>query len=238
MGKGAAIHTGFCYASTHHYDFVITIDGDGQHNPDEIPQLLDPLVNGSTDISLGFRSGDQTEMPKWRKLGKRILDYATSFANGGFITDSQCGFRGFNRNAIESILPNLQGNGFSVESEQLIFAHDSHLSFQNIRISCKYQDLHQTSKEKPAIHGFYVLFSVFLLLLKKRPLVFLGILGFLLISFAGVLLLYSFQENTAIIQIATILQWMTGFVLFLGLSLMTIGIIFSRMKRKVRRVVC
>ena len=238
MGKGAAIHTGFCYASTHDFDLVVTIDGDGQHNPDEIPHLFDPIIKGSSDISLGFRSGRRTEMPGWRKLGKRILDYATSFANGGVVTDSQCGFRAFNSKAIDAILPQLKGNGFSVESEQLIYAHDAKLTFNNVHISCKYQDLYQTSKEKPAIHGFYVLISVFFLLLKKRPLVFLGILGFLLASFGGVLVLYAVKENTALIQLTTIIQWMTGFLFFLGFCFLSIGIVFSKTKRKTRRVVC
>jgi glycosyltransferase involved in cell wall biosynthesis len=100
-GKSAGIKTGFWYALENDFDYVITLDGDGQHNADEIPSLLGRIliVNG-VDVSLGIRAGDDTEMPMWRRVGKRVLDYTTSFGNGGLVTDSQCGFRAFNRKRV------------------------------------------------------------------------------------------------------------------------------------------
>ena len=115
-GKGAAIKTGFKYALSKGYNYVVTLDGDGQHNPEEIPTIVGSILNNGHDISLGIRAGERTEMPRWRKIGKRVLDYSTSLGNGGFVTDSQCGFRAFNKNAVEKIAPKLSGNGFSVDS--------------------------------------------------------------------------------------------------------------------------
>ena len=88
-GKAAAIKTGFTFALEHHYKYTITLDGDGQHNPKEIPILLDKMIEDKVDIALGIRYGNTTEMPWWRKIGKRILDYVTSFGTGGFLNDSQ-----------------------------------------------------------------------------------------------------------------------------------------------------
>ena len=119
-GKSAGIKTGFKYALIKGFNYVVTIDGDGQHNPDEIPVVLGNLQNNGHDIILGVRYGDSTEMPLWRKFGKRVLDYSTSFGNGGHVTDSQCGFRAFNKKAIQGITPRLNGGEFSTESEQLI----------------------------------------------------------------------------------------------------------------------
>ncbi|UCD13705.1 MAG: glycosyltransferase family 2 protein, partial [Thermoplasmatales archaeon] len=123
-GKSSGIKTGFKYALTKAFDYVVTIDGDGQHNPDDIPIVLGNLQNNGHDISIGIRFGASTEMPGWRKIGKRILDYATSFGNGGHVTDSQCGFRAFNKKAVKSLAPRLNGGEFNVESEQLIKAND------------------------------------------------------------------------------------------------------------------
>jgi glycosyltransferase involved in cell wall biosynthesis len=107
-GKGAAIRTGFQYALDNDFDYVVTIDGDGQHNPLEIPALLDNVINNGHDVSIGYRVGNDTEMPMWRRVGKRVLDYTTSMGTGGFVTDSQCGFRAFNRKAVEAIAPKLK----------------------------------------------------------------------------------------------------------------------------------
>ena len=123
-GKTEGIRTGFKYALTHRFKYVVTIDGDGQHNPDEIPVVLGDLQDNGHDVVIGTRYGESTEMPLWRKFGKRILDYFTSFGNGGHVTDSQCGFRAFNKKAMRGITPRLNGEEYSVESEQLIKAHD------------------------------------------------------------------------------------------------------------------
>lgn len=82
-GKGAAIKTGFSYALAQGFDNVVTIDGDGQHDPGEIPIVLSELSRNGHDIMIGTRFGHSTEMPFWRKIGKRVLDYATGIGAGG-----------------------------------------------------------------------------------------------------------------------------------------------------------
>ncbi|EHR79127.1 glycosyl transferase [Thermococcus litoralis DSM 5473] len=54
-GKGAALKTGFGYALANGYDVIVTIDADGQHNPDEIPLLLKPILEGEADLVIGSR---------------------------------------------------------------------------------------------------------------------------------------------------------------------------------------
>jgi len=195
-GKGIAIRTGFKYALQKNYDYVVTIDGDGQHNPTEISNVLGNLMNNGHDISLGFRQGDNTEMPGWRKIGKRVLDYATSFGNGGYITDSQCGFRAFNKKAIQSITPRLNGEAFCIESEQLIKAHELGLEITETNVSCKYNDLKNTSTKDPTSHGFSVLSYIIWLVAERRPLLFIGLPGLVLVLlglFLGILTLQSYN---------------------------------------------
>ena len=191
-GKGAAIRTGFKYAIDNDFDYVVTIDGDGQHNPLEIPALLDNVIKNDQDISIGYRVGNDTEMPMWRRVGKRVLDYTTSMGTGGFVTDSQCGFRAFNKKAVEAIAPKLKGDAFSVESEQLIKAHELGLKVINTNVSCKYNDL-ETSSKNPASHGLSVMGYVIWVVAERRPLLFIGVPGLISVIIGLVLGIFTVQ---------------------------------------------
>ncbi len=94
-GKGRAVKNALRYAVEHSFDALVLLDGDGQHDPNEIPKLLVPITNDAADIVIGFKSFSQ--MPVYRRVGQAVLDHAT----GGPVKDSQCGFRALNRRAIE-----------------------------------------------------------------------------------------------------------------------------------------
>jgi glycosyltransferase involved in cell wall biosynthesis len=225
-GKSAGIKTGFRYALNNNFDYVITMDGDAQHDPNEIPLLLNNLKNNRHDITLGIRYGNNTEMPLWRKFGKRVLDYTTSFGNGGLVTDSQCGFRAFNKKAIENILPRLTGNSFSVESEQLIRAYETGLKIESQRISCRYKNLN-TSKKTPASHGISVLTYILWLVAERRPLIYLTLPGFIS-SIIGLLLVIYALESYSLTNIFNIfLVISVGLLVIVGILITIIGILLS-----------
>lgn len=234
MGKSAGIKTGFSYAMAKKYDYVVTLDGDAQHDPHEIPLLLTTLKNNGHDIMLGTRWGKKTEMPLWRKFGKRILDYTTSLGNGGFVTDSQCGFRAFNKKAIEKLAPRLNGKAFAVESEQLIKAHDLGLHVTTKSISCKYKDL-DTSTKGPASHGLSVLKSVLWLIAAKRPLLFISVPGFILFLIGLLLGFQTFATynqsaffNIGYAILVSIFMIIGALAVFVGLLLNIIPIMMNR----------
>ncbi|MBN1281154.1 MAG: glycosyltransferase family 2 protein [Candidatus Thermoplasmatota archaeon] len=191
-GKTAAIKTGFKYALEHDFDYVITIDGDGQHNPDEIPNVLHNVVDNGHDISIGYRVGASTEMPLYRKVGKRVLDYATSYGGGGIVTDSQCGFRAFNKRAVETLYTHMDSASFSAESEQLIKANRLGLQVGAEQVSCKYKDL-DTSTKTPTSHGMSVLSYIIWMVAQRRPLLFIGVPGFLVFLSGLILGIYTLQ---------------------------------------------
>jgi glycosyltransferase involved in cell wall biosynthesis len=235
-GKGAAIRTGFQYALDHDFEYAVTIDGDGQHNPLEIPALLDNVMYNGHDVSVGYRVGNTTEMPKWRRVGKRVLDYTTSMGTGGFVTDSQCGFRAFNRKALEAITPKLRGDAFSVESEQLIKAHEAGLKFVNTNVSCKYTDL-KTSTKNPASHGLSVLGYVIWVVAERRPLLFIGIPGLIAVIVGLLLGTYALQyyNQTHIFLIpnaiiASILVIVGALAVLIGLTLNVIPHILKKVE--------
>jgi len=148
------------------FDVVVAMDEDGQYDADEIPNLLKLVLEGKADMSIDFRFGRLTEMPLWRKVGKRVLDYATGVGVQK-IANSQCGFRAFNRKAVEGFVPRLRGNGFSVESEHLILAKGLNLKIAEVRISCKYKNL-KISKKNPFSHRPSVLGYIIWLVAERR----------------------------------------------------------------------
>jgi glycosyltransferase involved in cell wall biosynthesis len=187
-GKGLAVQNAFRYARDHGFDALVLMDGDGQHDPKEIPLLLAPVLAG-TDVGLGFRFGDKTEMPGWRRVGKRVLDYATAAGGAGVVTDSQCGFRAFGRKAIEEMADGLAAKGFGVESEQLVVARERGLTMQNVTIHCRYEGVDGSTKG-PVAHAAGVLASLVENVTRRRPLIFMGLPSIALLLAGASLALY------------------------------------------------
>ena len=241
LGKNPTIKNGFKYALDNNFDYVVTLDGDGQHNPDEIPSVLGTLLNNETtiDISIGHRYGHDSEMPKYRRLGKRFLDYVTSFGTGGYLTDSQCGFRAFNKRAVKTLLTRLKGEAFSVESEQLIEAHNFGLGMGHTHIACKYNNLKKTSTKDPVSHGFSVLKYIVWLVAEKRPMLFIGLPGFIFVLiglFFGIRTL-QYYNQTHIFPIhyailVSIFLIIGSLAMFIGLTLNVLPRIIKRARGK------
>ncbi|PLX85629.1 MAG: glycosyl transferase family 2 [Desulfuromonas sp.] len=99
MGYGTTIQTGFKHARRQQYDFVVQLDGDGQHDPEFIPRLLEPVVRGETDFALGSRFLDvESYRPSFsRRLGILIFRKLVSVLIGRPITDPTSGYAAFNK---------------------------------------------------------------------------------------------------------------------------------------------
>jgi len=240
-GKSTGVKTGFNYALKNNFDYVVTLDGDGQHEADEIPNLLEKLQeNKGVDLSIGERFGKDTEMPRWRRVGKRVLDYATSFGSGGVLTDSQCGFRAFSRKAVDGITPRLKGNAFSVESEQLILANQLGLRAAKSHVSCKYGSLGDsdaTSTKTPASHGFGVLGYILWLVAEKRPLLFIGTPGIIFTSIGIFLAINTLQQYNISGIFSIPFALLTSFFLMVGALAMFIGILLNTLPHIITRTI-
>lgn len=199
-GKGYSVRRAFRYARDAGFDVLVLLDGDGQHDADEIPDLVEPVlgVNGyedPRDVALGFRVGDDNEMPLYRRVGKRVLDYATATASGDprEVTDSQCGFRAFGPRAIEIYAETLTDDGFSVESEQLVVAREQGLTWENVRVSCRYEGVKNRSTHGPVKHALGVLDALVEKVTRKRPLLYMGLPSVLMMVAGGGLGIYVLQ---------------------------------------------
>ncbi|MHB8910675.1 MAG: glycosyltransferase family 2 protein [Syntrophales bacterium] len=104
LGYGAALETGYLYALRHGYEFIVQMDGDGQHLPDEAPQILAPVLDGEADIVIGSRylsAKNQYKTPLVRKAGQKFFGIILWVFTGYTITDPTSGFQCLNRKAFE-----------------------------------------------------------------------------------------------------------------------------------------
>ena len=180
IGYGAALKN--CFETARHLgaSAMVIIDSDGQHDPSEIPKLLEPLKNGF-DLVIGSRfvNGNGKNVPIYRKFGMKVLDVATYVAGGPNVTDSQSGFRAYGKRAIENI--HLYDTDMSAGSEILIQAGDYNLKFTEVEIHCRY-DLDNCSSEHPFIHGPRVLFRILKDMEYRRPLYYFAFPGMIMAS--------------------------------------------------------
>lgn len=120
LGKGAALRTGFSYILEKGYQVVITLDADGQHNPSEIPSLLNIFQSVKPDILIASRAGEFGQMSFLRRFWNRLSARAVGRICHSDITDSQSGFRLIRTEILEEIP--LVTSGYEMELELLIKA--------------------------------------------------------------------------------------------------------------------
>ncbi len=179
MGKGAAMKSLFRFANTSNSDVIITIDADRQFLPEEIPKLVKLLTKQNADIVVGYRFDDKTQMPKYRKIGNKMLDKITNMAEKLPIRDTQSGFRSYTKNAIEKI--EFTTNGFGADSEILINASKKGLKILEEKVTVIYNTGERTSTKNPISHTSEVVLSIIEQITMKHPLKYLGIPGIVLI---------------------------------------------------------
>ena len=153
MGAGAASRVGF--AATKNFDVIVTLDGDAQHDPDEMPRLINAIRDGY-DVVIGsrFLSKNQIKMPIYRRFGNWLITLAFNFGHTP-IKDSQSGFRAFTRKALDQL--GYKENGFGFATEMIIKARKQGLKICEVPISCSYHNLAQDSHMNPFSHGFGVI---------------------------------------------------------------------------------
>lgn len=135
LGKGAAHKTGFRYAVTHGYDYVITIDADGQHDPDEIPRFMEAIKH--YDMVIGRRYFSWRNMPIVRVFTNVTTSFIVSLLSGQRLRDVQSGYRAIRRTVIERV--RLRTNRYQTESEIIVQAARLGFRIGEIPISTIYR---------------------------------------------------------------------------------------------------
>lgn len=119
-GKGHAIATGISAALAAGAEVIVTLDADGQHPPEAIPLLVEPVAAGRCDLVVGSRARDARVMPAGRQLSNWLSSALLSRAVGYSVPDSQSGFRAMRREVAASVRPS--GARYEYETEFLFLA--------------------------------------------------------------------------------------------------------------------
>ncbi|MFC7008548.1 glycosyltransferase family 2 protein [Halalkalicoccus salilacus] len=187
QGKGRAINTFLTYARSTDYDEFAVLDADGQHVPEDLPTVLEPVRTGEADVVVGSRyleAGVGTETPRYRRVGQRVLDMLTLGSSGTNLTDTQSGFRAFSPAAIDSLT--LRTDGMGVESEMIGAAVDSDLTITEVPIDVRYDGV-DGQTFGPFRHGVGVAVFTLQLIRDRHPLLFFGVPGILMTGAGGLL---------------------------------------------------
>ena len=164
QGAGSGTRTGFEAALKHGADIVVTLDGDGQHNADEIPVLVQPIIDGQADIVIGSRFLKEAKVAPYRKFGIDVITWSYNFGHREKIADAQSGFRAHSRKAVEAMQITYPGFGFSIQT--LVQARNKGLKIIERPISCIYHDAGSTLN--PFIHAVDVMWAVITIRLKEE----------------------------------------------------------------------
>jgi glycosyltransferase involved in cell wall biosynthesis len=126
LGIGAAVQTGFRYALEHGYDLAVRLDGDGQHDPAELPHLLAPLARDEADVVTGSRFRETEggyRPPLARRLGISWFARLVSMLSGQRVTDTTSGFQALNARGIALFASEYPSDYPEVEATVLVLKH-------------------------------------------------------------------------------------------------------------------
>jgi glycosyltransferase involved in cell wall biosynthesis len=143
-GKGAAIKTGLRELVARGFLYVLVLDGDGQHLPEEIPGFIDEANRTGAQFVVGTRMSDTRKMPWARKMTNRYMSSRISELCGQPVPDSQCGFRMMHRDVIPHLF--CESNNYDYETEMLLIASREGFRITSVPVSTVY------GEEKSKIH--------------------------------------------------------------------------------------
>jgi len=146
-GKGAAVKTGIEAAKMLGADIVVTMDGDGQHNPENIKNMVKLIQTKRCDVVLGTRLANPQGMPWYKILANHIGNFFTWLIYGLWVTDSQSGFRAYSKKAIGLI--DTQTDRYEYDSEVIREIGRHNLKYQEVPVEVRYTkySMNKTNKQ-------------------------------------------------------------------------------------------
>jgi glycosyltransferase involved in cell wall biosynthesis len=158
IGKGCALRVGFTKSIG---SIIATIDSDGSHRPEELPQLIAPLLAKETDLVIGSRYLEKKSINinRFNVLGVRLFNYMIHFLVKNRVSDSQSGYRAMKAEILEKM--NLKSGGYEIESEMLVKTVKMGYSIKEIPISFEQRTYGKSSLD-PIVDGFKILLSIIL----------------------------------------------------------------------------
>tara|TARA_B110001454_G_scaffold15210_1_gene13610 strand:+ start:3169 stop:4056 length:888 start_codon:yes stop_codon:yes gene_type:complete len=225
-GYGASINSLFLKAKELETNVFVTFDADGQHRVEDIPIVIEPVINNKAEIVIGSRFLElkSEEMPNYRKVGIKLITKVTNLSIKEKLTDSQSGFRAYSKKALDEIIPSDEGMG--VSTEILIKASNLDLKIAEVPIKVSYGG--ETSTKDPISHGSSVIFSTIKFTSIHNPLKFYGIPGIIFLGIGLGFIAWTIQIYSTHQEIITNVSLIgIGCIVLGAVLLMTAVILFS-----------
>jgi glycosyltransferase involved in cell wall biosynthesis len=171
VGIGGAVQAGFVYAKENGYRYMVQVDGDGQHVPEEIHALLDAMASQpSVDVVCGsrFLKAGEYLAPISRRTGIHVFAFLLSRIVGQAVTDPTSGFRLYNRRAIELFSRDYPHDYPEVEAVLMLHHHRLRMVEVPVRMYERGGGVSSISSGKSAYYMIKVLLALFVGLLRRR----------------------------------------------------------------------
>ena len=157
-GQGAALRTGIDFALSREAEIIITFDADGQHQANEIKELVEPIIKGECQVALGSRFlHKKSKIPILRKFVLKTAIFFNKIFLGLKITDVHNGFRALNREACSLI--EIQQDGMAHASEILNEIKKRNLKFKEIPVCIKYTS-YSKAKGQSSLNAFKIVWDL------------------------------------------------------------------------------
>lgn len=158
-GKGAATKTGIEAAKMLGADIIVTVDGDGQHDPGDIPKLTEPILSGRYDVVLGSRLHNPEGMPFHKIIANKIGNFITWWLYGLWVTDSQSGMRAYSFEAADKI--NTRADRYEYDSEVIKEIYAYKLNYKEVPIAVRYTEYSTGKVQKQGfVNGLKTLYKM------------------------------------------------------------------------------
>lgn len=228
-GYGRALITLFQRAIAMNVDVVVTIDSDGQHDPNQIPGLMQPVIENTADLVIGSRfltNDDRINVPKYRSFGIKTITRFTQAGCYDKITDATSGFRAYSLDALAKL--HLTENGMALSTEILLKANECSLRILEVPITTKRYDLKDTSTHHPVKLGWSVSSHVLQYLSFRHPLLFYGAPGLVLLVVSSIFMYSALDLFSSTRYVSTNMIILSiGFSLLGIILLATAAIVFT-----------
>lgn len=158
-GKGAAVKTGVMAANLLGADIVVTMDGDGQHAPEDIEALISPILENEADVVLGSRALNRAEMPMMKVIANSVGNFFTWLFYGIWVSDSQSGFRAYSKYA--ALIIDTKADKYEYDSKVIREIRANRLRFTEVPVQTRYTEYSKGKKQKQGlINGIVTLFRM------------------------------------------------------------------------------
>ncbi|MFC6835890.1 glycosyltransferase family 2 protein [Halomarina ordinaria] len=202
-GYGGALGTALAEADRRGDDRLVVVDGDGQHDPDDIPRLLDAQREEAADIVIGsrFADGAETSLPRYRRVGLSVVNGLTNLSMGAlrprsWVRDTQSGFRVYGRRAIRTLAADTTiGDHMDASTDIIYHAHRHDYHIAEVGTTMNY-DVDNANSFNPVYHGYVLLRNLLRIIERDRPVVTLGLPGTVAVV-SGAVLAYHAAYRTA-----------------------------------------